>query len=107
MAKRRKQNRYRGLRFTGREFRPHATALGQLIFACNDLHQQLAAIYWTLAGYSDDAIAQWSKLKVDGHQRDLIRRQIKSLPAGQRDAASDMWNDVIWLVDTIDNLADF
>jgi hypothetical protein len=107
MAKRHEQIRHRGLQFTGREFRPHATTLGQLIFAWNDLHEQLAAIYWTLAGYSDNAIAEWNKPKVDNHKRDLIRRWVNALPPAHRNMAVDMWNDVVWLVDTIDTLTDF
>jgi len=107
MAKRHKQKPHRGLQFTGREFRPHATTLGQLIFAWNDLHEQLAAIYWTLADYSDDAIADWNKPKVDKHKRDLIRRWVNALPPDHRNMDVDMWNDVVWLVDTIDTLTDF
>jgi hypothetical protein len=83
MAKRHKQIRHRGLQFTGREFRPYATTLGQLLFAWNDLHEQLAAIYWTLAGYSDDAVGEWNKPTVDKHKRDLIRRWVNALPATQ------------------------
>jgi hypothetical protein len=106
MAKRRK-NTHRGLQFTGREFRPHATTLGQLIFAWNDLHEQLTAIYWTLAGYSDDAITEWNKPKVETHKRDLIRQWVNALPRAHSNLAFDMWNDVIWLVDTVDTLTDF
>ena len=107
MAKRHKQICHRGLQFTRGEFRPHATTLGQLIFAWNDLHEQLAAIYWTLAGYSDDAVAEWNKRKVDDHKRDLIRRWVNALPPAHRNLAVNMWNDVLWLVKTIDNLAEF
>jgi hypothetical protein len=107
MAKRHKQIRHRGLQFTGREFRLHATTLGQLIFAWNDLHERLAAIYWTLSDYSDDAVAEWNKLKVDKHKRDLIRQWVNALPPAHRNMAADMWDDVVWLVDTIDTLTDF
>lgn len=105
--KRSKQKRSRGLQFTSREFRPHATALGQLIFTWNDLHEQLASIYWTVAGYSDAAIEEWNKSKVDKHKRDLIRRWINALSSAHRSMAADMWDDLIWLVDTVDVLTDF
>jgi hypothetical protein len=102
-----KPKRHRGLQFTGREFRPHATALGQLIFAWNDLHEQLAGVYWTLAGYADDAVAVWNKPTPDKHKRDLIRGLVSALPPANRNSAAGMWDDVIWLVDTVDTLADF
>jgi|SRR4051794_18876440 hypothetical protein len=37
------QKHLHGSNFASRKFRPHVTALGQLIFAWNDLHEQLAA----------------------------------------------------------------
>jgi hypothetical protein len=82
-------------------------ALGQLIFAWNDLHEQLASIYWTLADYADDAVAAWNKPKADKHKRDLIRGLVNALPHAHRPEATDMWLDVIWLVDTVDAFADF
>jgi hypothetical protein len=106
VAKSTKQKFHRGLQFTGREFRSHATTLGQLIFAWNDLHEQLAAIYWTLADYSDEAIAEWNGPRVDHHKRDLIRRWVNALPAANRAKAAATWDDVIWLVDTVDDLTD-
>jgi hypothetical protein len=107
MAKPNKQKRHRGLQFTAREFQAHATALGQLIFAWNDLHEQLAGIYWTLAGYADDAVAVWNKATVDKHKRKLIREWVNALPVARRAMATGMWDDVIWLVDKVDVLADF
>jgi hypothetical protein len=107
MAKRHKQTRHRGLQFTGRDFRPHAMTLGQLIFAWNDLHEQLAAIYLTLAGYSDEAAAKWNKPKVDKEKRDLIRKWVNALPPAHNNMAVDMWDDVIWLVATIEALAEY
>lgn len=107
MAKRTKQKRHRGLQFTGQQFRSQATALGQLIFTWNDLHEQLASIYWTLRGYSDVAIVEWNKPTADKHRRDLIRQWVNALPPVHRSMADDTWNDVGWLVDTIDALADF
>ena len=101
-----RQKRHRGLQFTGREFRPQATALGQLMFMWNDLHEQLASIYWTLRDYCDDAIAEWSKPKVDKHKRDLIRQWVNGLPPAHKAMADRMWNDVVWLIDKIDDLAD-
>jgi len=105
-TKRQKRNRHRGISFSGREFRAQATALGQLIFAWNDLHEQLAVIYWTLRGYADVAIDDWNRPTVDAHKRNLIRKWVNDLPPNHRGAAADMWNDVVWLVDTIDSLAD-
>jgi hypothetical protein len=107
MAKRHKQKRHRGLQFASQEFRPQATALGQLIFMWNDLHEQLASIYWTLRGYTDDAVVEWNNTPpVDRRKRDLIRKWVNELPPVHRSMAVDMWNDVFWLLDQIDLLAE-
>jgi hypothetical protein len=106
MAKRYKQKRYRGLQFASREFRPYATALGQLIFMWNDLHDQLASIYWTLRDYTDDAIVEWTSRKQDEQKRDLLRQWVNALPPADSGTAVEMWNDVLWLLKTIDGLKD-
>jgi hypothetical protein len=107
MAKPGKQKPHRGLRFTDRKFRPHATALGQLIFTWNDLHEQLAIIYWTLSGYNDAAIDEWSKPKVDVQKRKLIRKWINALSPAHRAMAAQMYEDIIWLLEELDHLTDY
>jgi hypothetical protein len=103
MAKRRKHKRLRGLQFASRKFRSHATALGQLIFTWNDLHEQLALIYWTLCDHDDGALDKWSRPPSDKQKRELIRRRANKFSP----SAKNMWDDIVWLLDAIDDFTDF
>ena len=60
---------------TNKAFQPYATALGQLVFAWNDLHVALAMLFCTIMagdGFSNPALAVWHGLKSDRSQRDIL-----------------------------------
>jgi hypothetical protein len=85
MPKKRKQKlRFRGLRFTEAKFRAHAAAIGQVLLLWNDLHEQLAVIFWTLNSYNDSVIPKWNAAHLDRKKRDLIREWIRAVPPQHR-----------------------
>jgi hypothetical protein len=67
------------LSYTGRLFRAHALAVGQLTLAWNSLHEQLGKLFWTICGGDGEVIlSAWHSLISDKSQRDMLRAAAKA-----------------------------
>ena len=62
MAKRVRQHRGwspRDVDYRTADFEPYALAIGRLALAWNNLHERLAAVFWTLLGAGISWISRW------------------------------------------------
>ncbi|MGZ4107169.1 MAG: hypothetical protein ACXVO1_07505 [Tumebacillaceae bacterium] len=107
MAKlRRRRAVYKALRFQSRQFKPYATAIGQLVLAWNDLHEVLVVLFWTLRNFDDKIFNEWDAAKFDHKKRTLISKWISGLPAKTKALAPELYTDLEWLIKEIDRLAE-
>jgi hypothetical protein len=97
---------HKALRFESKQFRPYATAIGQVVLAWNDLHETLVVLFWTLRGFDDKTFDEWDAAKFDHKKRSLISKWIKGVPAKSRMLAPDLYADLEWLMKQIDCLAE-
>jgi hypothetical protein len=97
----------RSQRYTGREFLPYVTALGQLALAWNDLQESFKELFWTAmlpgppqAGdsYEFTALYLWNCIPSDRQQRKMLRAVLDCLPGE--------WNRPNFISDATDALND-
>jgi hypothetical protein len=108
MAKPRKgRAEHKALRFESKQFKPYATAIGQLVLAWNDLHEILVVLFWTLRGFDSKTFDEWDAAKFDHKKRSLISKWVKGVPAKSRMLAPDLYADLEWLIKQIGCLAEW
>jgi len=56
-------------------FDPYALAIGRLALAWNNLHERLAALFWTIlgAGVMNQPIAIWKSANFDRPRREMLK----------------------------------
>jgi hypothetical protein len=93
-------------------------AVGKASYAWNDLHERLADLYVMLtvqarptpditeaADPRGAAFSKWYKPRNDGRQRRMLRGLIKVGVDDDRSACPTAGQDILWLLDSVDNLA--
>ncbi len=103
MLKKHAKRSQRGQRFTAQKFQPYAAALGQLILTWNDLHEELACLYWTLRGYTDTSIKDWNTAKQDRSKRALIKQWAQQQ---QHALFPQLYYDLAWVLTEVSILAE-
>jgi hypothetical protein len=81
-------------------FKPYAEEMGKLAFHWNRLHVHLGDVFHLAAGIEDRDIARaiWSSQTSDHAQRQMLRAAAKRLGED-----SFVYEEIIWIIDTIDN----
>jgi hypothetical protein len=90
----------RRLQFTRPEFRPYATALGQLALAWNGLHERLAFLFCMVmgAGQVNHFFAAWYAIKNDRSQRDMLAAVTKVDISNLSDWFPKMQSEIEWIL---------
>jgi hypothetical protein len=87
------------MRFTSPEYRPYATALGQIALAWNGLHERLAFFFCGLMGGGNVAhyYAVWYAVKNDRSQRDMLMAAAKADVSGLSSYFPTLIDDITWV----------
>lgn len=93
--------------FTEKDFRPYATALGQLVFAWSDLHERLGFVFAALmGGKTDRNMALWNAPQFDRPKRKLLEATVLGLTPKDEAAHPGMCEGLFWLLSEADKLED-
>jgi hypothetical protein len=108
MAKRIRQHRAwspRDVDYRAADFDPYAVAIGRLALVWNNLHERLAAVFWTLlgAGFMDQPMAIWRSAKFDRPQREMLRAVGETLRPSFLAEFPKAGEDIKWLCDRCDD----
>jgi hypothetical protein len=79
---------------------PYLIATGELVYAWNQLHEELAGLFWRITGIKNGAIpfAIWHSTPSDHGQRAMLKAAAKVALAKNEAALKE----VLWLLDRID-----
>jgi hypothetical protein len=85
--------------FTRPEFRPYATALGQLALAWNGLHERLAFLFCMVmgGGQVNHFFAVWYAVKNDRAQRDMLLASAKVDISNLSSWSPKMLDEITWI----------
>ena len=100
-------------RYTGLEFRPYVTALGQFALAWNDLQETLGSLFWTLmsprpvegAFFYHESLFVWNAVKSDRIQREMLKAAVNHLITDWE--RPKLVGEANWLIDRANELADW
>jgi hypothetical protein len=98
-----------GPRYTEAHFDPYARAIGSLLLAWNDLHEQLSRLFIMAMGIEQFAQsnAMWHKQIRDGAKRELLRSAIENIRSGLLLGRSKVPEEIIWILDAARALEGF
>jgi hypothetical protein len=98
--------RYRGDRYTVKQFLPYALAIGQLALAWNSLHEALAHLFWTAlgGGWKGLPVGVWNAAEFDRPKRKMLRAAIEATTPRQLSYHPKMVEDMIWIINKADEL---
>jgi hypothetical protein len=87
---------------------PYATEIGHIAIAWNNLHENLALLFWHAIGPSKGAVpfAIWNVLSNDRTQRDVLKVAVEAFAFKDRPDSSRISADVLWLLNQSEKLAD-
>jgi hypothetical protein len=101
-------------RYTGDDFDPYVSALGQLALAWNDLHEALAGLFWTVMSpplhegveINHVPIHVWHSLRSDLAQREMLRAAVEH-PNANWSGERYKWfaEDVVWILKKVMELS--
>jgi hypothetical protein len=93
-----------------KNFQPYAAALGTVVYSWNKLHQNLAYLFWGVIGTASGTVplTVWHSTDNDRAQRQLLRKvaEAKSMNALEKFKNPKTVEDIKWLLDRADSLAD-
>jgi hypothetical protein len=94
-------------RYTARKFRPYALAIGEAALSWNDLHEQLAMLFWTVSGggYGNYFLGIWHAIRNDGAKRSILLEAAKISLDTSIDRDKKAYGEVKWILDRIHELA--
>lgn len=93
-------------RYTSPEFKPYATAIGQIALAWNDLHETLCALFVALTGavYDEMLQAAWQSLPSDRAKRGLLRATVQQMDYDMCQRNPLAQNEMKWFFGQLDRL---
>lgn len=91
-----------------KHFPPIALELGRLIFAWNELHEELGHIYEAVLKprNSGAALASWRAIESDRIQRTMLKYAVEAVKWPKTDKRPSTPEDILWLLEKTNRLAE-